>query len=76
MATSDEYTLKQLKEKSDMGLVDDISELIKNNKDKVNLIENDLYKIFNKDDILQQCINTKSKTEICIEMYNIKYGMD
>ena len=76
MTTSNEYTLKQLKEKSDMRLVDDISELIKNNKDKIDLIENGLNKMFNKDDILQQCINTKSKTQICIEIYNIKYGMD
>ena len=76
MTTSNEYTLKQLKEKSDMILVDDISELIKNNKNKIDLIENGLNKMFNKDDILQQCINTKSKTQICIEIYNIKYGMD
>ena len=33
----------------------------KNNKDKIDLIENGLNKMFNKDDILQQCINTKSK---------------
>jgi len=76
MTTSNEYTLKQLKEKSDMRLVDDISELIKNNKNKIDLIENGLNKMFNKDDILQQCINTKSKTQIFIEIYNIKYGMD
>jgi hypothetical protein len=60
-----------------MELVKNISELIRNNKDKINIVENDLCEIFNNTNtILQECISTKSKTQACIEMYNITYGYD
>ena len=77
IAISNENSLKQLKEKPNMELVKNISELIRNNKDKINIVENDLCEIFNNTNtILQECISTKSKTQACIEMYNITYGYD
>jgi hypothetical protein len=77
IAISNNNSLSQMKERPNSEVVKDVTNVILNNKDKVNIIEKDLSIMFkDTNNLFQRCIDMKSRSHHCMEIYKVMYGTD